>query len=215
MPKRDKPPFQYRSNASLRRGAPSREPRAYVLIVCEGEKTEPNYFKALREDKKLKTTEVKVIGEECGSHPRDVVDFAVKEKRRQERKGIPYNQVWCVFDRDEHSKIHEAFDRAKAHGIEIAFSNPCFELWFLLHFINYSSAHIERDEVDRQLRNSHIPGYEVSMQVYDLLIELQQNAIRNAERLRIHHESVNPGEYPNPYTSVDRLVAFLNYLEQP
>jgi hypothetical protein len=57
-----------------------------------------------------------------------VVDFAVKEKRRQERKGIPYNQVWCVFDRDEHSKIHEAFDRAKAHGIEIVFSNPCFEL---------------------------------------------------------------------------------------
>jgi len=33
---------------SYRRLSPQREPYDYVLIVCEGEKTEPNYFYGLR-----------------------------------------------------------------------------------------------------------------------------------------------------------------------
>jgi 4-aminobutyrate aminotransferase-like enzyme len=39
-----------------------------------------------------------------------------------------------LFDRDEHTRIPEAFRLAKANGIEVAFSHPSFDLWLLLHF---------------------------------------------------------------------------------
>jgi hypothetical protein len=44
------------------------------------------------------------------------------------------DEVWCVFDVDEHPKLAEARDQANANGIQLAVSNPCFELWLLLHF---------------------------------------------------------------------------------
>lgn len=48
-------------------------------------------------------------------------------------------QVWCLFDRDEHRHIGEAFREAEAAGVNIAYSHPCFELWRLLHYQNYTS----------------------------------------------------------------------------
>jgi len=39
-----------------------------------------------------------------------------------------------VFDVGEHPKLPEALDLARRHEIAVAISNPCIELWFLLHF---------------------------------------------------------------------------------
>jgi hypothetical protein len=67
-------------------------------------------------------------------------------------------EVWCVFDIDEHPLIPEAKDQARANGIEMAISNPCFELWALLHFQD-QRAHIEQGKV-QQSRRQRMPGYE-------------------------------------------------------
>ena len=61
---------------SLSRRPPSVEPRDRVLIVCEGKKTEPNYFKRLRGMLRLSSTTVKVVHE--GPSPITVVKTAVK-----------------------------------------------------------------------------------------------------------------------------------------
>jgi hypothetical protein len=39
-----------------------------------------------------------------------------------------------MFDRDEHPNFARAIDLADRHGIKLAMSNPCLELWFILHF---------------------------------------------------------------------------------
>ena len=62
---------------ALRREAHKREPYDLVLIVCEGGKTEPKYLQELRDAFKLSTANIRIAGDECGSSPRSVVDYAL------------------------------------------------------------------------------------------------------------------------------------------
>jgi len=78
-----------------------------VLIVCEGEKTEPNYFKELVIFYAINTANVAIDGS-CGSSPISVVRQAVKLYKSEAKKGDPYDRVYCVFDRDSHSTYDEA-----------------------------------------------------------------------------------------------------------
>ncbi|NIM05370.1 MAG: RloB domain-containing protein [Armatimonadetes bacterium] len=209
----------YHTRQSLARRKPFLAPRARVLIVCEGGKTEPIYFKALRKDRRLTATEVEVHG--AGCDPSALIQFAVDhiDKKKNEEGQVnknPYDRVWCVFDCDAHERLAEAINRAKDLGFKIAFSNPCFELWYILHF-DYSSAPCTSKQAVSLLRKKHIPEYTKAKNVYEHLLKLQDTAIQNAQSLRRHHETSSPARrvgliVRNPSTSVDRLVAYLNGL---
>lgn len=195
-----------RSDKSFqRRGRPDRQPRQRILIVCEGEKTEPIYFKELHRSKRV-PAEVEICGEECGSHPKNVVEFAVKKISRATRDKLPYDKVWCVYDRDEHQKIEEVHVKARANSIEVAFSNPCFELWYLLHF-KCHTAHIERGEVINELL-MYIPKYEKGLKMFSILPQ-SRVALEHAEKLRERHENSYRTVDSNPSTTVDLLVKAL------
>ena len=124
---------------AYRRPVNEREPKQTFLIVCEGEKTEPNYFNSFR----VRTATIKVEG--AGDNTVNLVRIALRLRKEQAKEGSPYDQVWCVFDRDDFPAEHfnEAFAVAQEHGVEIAYSNQAFELWYLLHF-NYYDAAISR-----------------------------------------------------------------------
>ena len=82
--------------------------------------------------------------------PFQLVKRAVEAKRTEARdakkdRGRAHDQIWCVFDRDEHPNFAEAIALAHDHGINLAISNPCLELWFVLHFED-QTAHLERGE---------------------------------------------------------------------
>ena len=62
----------------LARKQTKRESYAKVLIVCEGEKTEPNYFGALKDHLALNNANVVVTGE-CGSSPRSIFEYAMRQ----------------------------------------------------------------------------------------------------------------------------------------
>lgn len=198
---------------SFRRGRPTRELRARILIVCEGEKTEPTYFRALCKDKRLTAAEVEVGPSEYGPDPRNVVDYAVDRKKEACNDKEPYDEVWCVFDRDEHKRFKEALNKAEhSPGISVAFSNPSFELWFLQHF-GYSTAHIKRDAAVSKLKK-HIRDYDKSMDVYDDILPKQKDAIDNATKLATYHAGVPNAPTHNPSTTVHKLVTALNELAE-
>lgn len=105
-----------------------------ILIVCEGTKTEPNYFRALQ----LHTnTALTIIGE--GQNTMQVVSRAIVLKEMSEK---PYDSVWAVFDKDDFSddRFNGAIIKAHDHGIRCAWSNEAFELWYLYHFQNRVTA---------------------------------------------------------------------------
>jgi hypothetical protein len=114
-------------------------PRQRILVLCEGKKTEPEYLRGLQCWCRNHLVEI-VISKERGV-PLTLVKLA-KEQAAQARADaqryhdefLAFDQVWCVTDVDEHPNLSEAIDMAGANGIELAISNPCFELWLLLHF---------------------------------------------------------------------------------
>jgi hypothetical protein len=157
------PPRSRRGSSSISRRAPTREPRQRILVVCEGEVTERRYFDDLRRHARNPLVEV-VIARETGE-PLAAVRIAVRQKseartaaRREGDDNLLFDQVWAVFDVDEHATLAQAMTLAFANGIELAVSNPCFELWALIHF-QEQHAHIERHQLRAALQR-HMPGYD-------------------------------------------------------
>jgi hypothetical protein len=195
-----------------RRG-PVREPYDTVLIVCEGTKTEPNYFSAIRTDYRLSSANIAVVSPP-GTDPMSIVAYA-------ESRLPDYDRVYCVFDRNGHQNFTQAVAKVAAsvaartgrwHAIT---STPCFEIWVLLHFRYTTSAFAAAggrsacDNVVVQVRH-HLPNYaKGDPTIYEQIKDRTDAAIANAQRLAAHNtatESVNPG------TLVHDLVDYLRKL---
>lgn len=208
----------------LSRRRPFVDRRPGVLIVCEGEKTEPAYFKDLVHEEAVRLVHVEIV--KSGGVPRSVVERAVEIKREAKRAAkrgrdanLEYDEVWCVFDVDEHPNLPEALDQAKANAINVALSNPCFELWILLHFQD-QRGHIERDKVQSACR-THLPGY-TKVADYSELRPHYADAVRHAAGLAKWQEEQGRTN-ANPSTAVHLLTerlrglsrrAFLQQLEK-
>jgi hypothetical protein len=198
---------------ALRRRPPRVEPRGRILIVCEGAVTEPGYFGGLRQDLRAAPVTI-VINNESGV-PKTLVERAVELKKdaeiRAKRERDPYlryDQVWCVFDVDAHPNLPEALQQAKANHIHIALSNPCFELWVLLHFQD-QRAHLERAAAAHACRR-HLPRYEKAIP-YEALRSRYAEALQRARDLAAWQKTRgNTGA--NPSTDVYLLTEVLQAL---
>ena len=190
---------------NLRRRPPFRAPLPRVLIVCEGTRTEPAYFRETRHlNRSLIDLEIRP-----GGVPKTLVERAValkqsaaKEAKSQKDDNLSYDSVWCVFDIDEHPFVPEAKQKAKDNNIEVAISNPCFELWVLLHYRD-QRAHIDRSSVQSECRK-YIPGYDKELPTARLFPHYAE-ALRRARELDVWQLSRGcDGE--NPSTGVYRLM---------
>jgi RloB-like protein len=110
--------------------------------------------------------------------------------------------VWCVFDVDDHTRFDDAVQMARDNGIELAVSNPCFELWLLLHFQD-SPGMRGRTRIQKLLRQ-HVPGYDKKVE-YATYDPGYGEAVTRAERLNEAAEKDGePGR--NATTGVYRLT---------
>ena len=113
---------------------PGRRPAGKrYLIVCEGAKSEPHYFKEIRHELRLQTATIDVCGKECGSDPVSVFKYAAK--LCDDEKHSAYDSVFCVIDTDDHANLSQALELIDARGkpFQAVVSSPCFEYWLLLH----------------------------------------------------------------------------------
>lgn len=120
-------------------------------------------------------------------------------------------EVWCVFDKDSFtaSDFGNAIISARAKGYKVAYSNEAFELWYLLHFNYYDSAFL-RDRYKAMLTPLLKFTYEKrNPRMYEILLDKQADAIRNARRLLDQYNPINPNN-DNPSTTVFELVEYLN-----
>lgn len=113
-----------------RRG-PQRQGRPRLLVVCGGERTEPAYFEGIRELTADRAVDLKILGK--GQSPQQVVRYAVS------RAGADFDDVWCVLDVDDFD-LSATVRLAEKENVRLAISNPCFELWLLLHHDDCKSA---------------------------------------------------------------------------
>ena len=197
---------EQRRAASLKRRRHVREPERRFHIYCEGTKTEPAYFKALRSQ--FSRVQLEVIP--VGGDPLHVARKAI-ERRRRSRRGRQSSfeetdQVWAVLDRDNHTTPAAALDACRRAGVPVASSDPCFELWLALHFEPYDKpAH----SVQIQRRLHHLfpsynhdkaPGPDFS----DLLEGLEDTETHARRQLQLRRDQHTP--FGNPSTTVVCLI---------
>jgi len=194
----------------LVRRAPKLKPRRRFLVLCEGKVTEPQYFIALRREIRNRLIEVEIVPA-CGV-PKTLVEYAVdrmkqavREARRQADPFLRYDEVWCVFDVDAHPRLAEAKQQARDNGLKLAVSNPCFELWLLLHFQDQFSEQ-NREEI-RRLCKHHLPEYQ-KLVPYEKIRPSYDDAVRRAADLEKKHQHQGTPD-GNPSTAVFQLTETL------
>ena len=198
------------------------------LIVTEGEKTEPLYFKGIQKKIKEKmngridiveTPVIDIYGKGCGTGKLiETTEQLVKDSK------VLYQNVWIVFDKDDFEDFDEAIRLGKEKGYQIAWSNQSFEYWLYLHF-NYGDTALHRDnwyekldEIFKQYclgDGRYRKNYE---EIYDLVDTYDgvNTAIKNAKRRMAGfcEKSDVPSKY-DPGTMVYRLVEQLKqYLDE-
>jgi hypothetical protein len=176
-----------------------------ILIVCEGERTEPNYLSCFR----VSSAVIKIVG--TGYNTVSLVQSAIKMRNKANKKDTRFQEVWCVFDRDSFPAVNfnNALILAGKDKINVAYSNEAFEIWYLLHF-DYIDAGLSRQQYSQMLTDRlGYPYRKNSTDIYDQLLDKQDDAIRNAEKLLQQYYPPNPLNN-NPSTTVHLLVNELN-----
>lgn len=124
-----------RTIPSLKRRQPNRDPKQRFVLYCEGKNTEPAYFDALKRHFCGAVVDVQTV--KAAGQPMTIAENATKAatSHRRSRKNSYelQDQFWAVFDRDEHPYYEEAVKRCQQGGVGVARSNPCFEIWLILH----------------------------------------------------------------------------------
>jgi len=127
---------------------------------------------------------------------------AQKEAKIRQDENLLYDGIWCVFDIDEHPAVPDARQQARDNEIELAISNPCFELWILLHFRD-QRAHIDRAVVQRECVK-YLPDYEKKVP-FGMLHPTYREAVQRALDLDAWQQT-RGGEGSNPSTGVHKLT---------
>ncbi len=197
---------------SLERPKPQKKEKERILIVCEGVNTEPSYFNKY----KLSTAIVKSIGE--GHNTISLVD-----RTKQLSDEDEYDQVWCVFDKDDfpNENFNNAIFKAEGMGFKVAYSNQAFEYWLILHFEDHQGGSMHRNQYCKKL-NQYLKTFgisydcdskEISEEIFDVLISRiedkdktrQEIAIERAERNQKNFDNRNPAKEESS-TKVHELV---------
>ncbi len=190
----------FRKGGGLKRRRPFRDVRPKIVVLCEGAVAEPTYLKGYCAELRTSLIDIRPVG---GCVPKTLVERASaltrearNEARRQRDQNLSIDEIWCVFDVDDHPRIQEAKVQAKANGIKVAISNPCFELWLILHF-REQTAYLDRAAAKSAWRTlsqgapKAVPQFATCSPGYD-------RAVKRAIVLELRNETAGqPGENPS------------------
>lgn len=189
----------------------TKQPKRVIRIYTEGKKTEPDYFNSIRTELRLREIDIKVCG--LADHTINLVEHVID--RKSQEKDID-TEWWVVFDKDDHTDFNRAIERAESEGICVAYSNECFELWFILHYILLDSS-IGRKNYNKKLSGLVNQNYDKTCSnMYELIKDKEQQAIRHAKILEKKHdkEGNHSQVKRDPSTTVYKLVERLRMLKE-
>lgn len=181
--------------------------RRDILIYVEGRKTEELY---LVDWARRYRREVLVTFDEFRGGPLQLTKRAVERKKQEasefrKGRGRPHDSIWCVFDVDDHPNIGQSIDLAIDHSINLAISNPCLELWFLLHFED-QTAFLRRDQAQRRAE-AHLGCSKVlTNAALQALSDRYDDAARRAMELDAKHAGDGSPPGANPSSGLRSLI---------
>jgi hypothetical protein len=180
------------------------------VVYCEGERTEPEYLDALKRQpsvRDLAALDLRIETGQGGSVPRTLVAMATEARSRAIDEEAEIDEFWCVFDVEwprNHPGVKEAVQQARTNGIKLAVSNPCFELWLILHFQDHT-AWLDNNQA-RRLRRQLDGSADKGLDAARYMPHTANAACRAAEldRRHLHDGTVFP--HDNPSSGMHRLL---------
>lgn len=186
------------------------------LVVSEGKETEPRYFEGVRAALGAANgRKVAIVVKGTGKHTLDLLDFAVEHCRYAPET---FDHVWLVFDKDDFPAAD--FDAMERKCAELSdgsrtfhalWSNPCFELWPLLH-LRYTTAPMTATECQRALAQAMSKDLGVEYRknlggLFGMVDGQRVEALHRVQRLEAHHGelgNIRPSAQ-NPATKVGEI----------
>jgi hypothetical protein len=209
-----------RKMEDLARHTAKRSPYSKVLIVCEGERTEPFYFEGLKSHYQLNSANIEITGD-CGSAPISIFEHANKRFKEEDRAGDPFDKVFCVFDKDQHDTYNETLKMIRSAEPKDTFvainSVPCFEYWLVLHYeyTNKAFGNLHKNSAANQMVREllrFMPDYEKGQNdIFSRLVQSLEFAKTNAERALT---AAQRSHTDDPSTHVHELVEFLQNIKK-
>jgi len=181
----------------------------YYLVITDTEATERNFFTGLRDSlpKEIQNKLViKIIETKTQNMIQKCLDLTAYN--------VQYRIPWIVFDRDQVANFDEIISEAKSVGIQVGWSNPCFEIWMYTYFGSMPNVQESWTCCDRFANlYEKRTGHEYSKADSELYRRLSQNgdeekAIRIAQRKYDQFEKngcIRPSQMC-PCTTVHDLV---------
>ncbi len=208
------------AKAAKKRKVATRDKIVRFLIVCEGERTEPNYFRELVKDRYSEVRSEEIVGEGRSTCALVRKTEEIKNKLELQRQ-LKFDRVWVVFDKDDFSDFNEAIELAQKEGFLAAWSNEAFELWYLLHFV-YLDAAVSRDDyiskLEAEIRkiDNKFKYKKNAVGIYALLQKIgdETRAKQRAAKLRSMFGHSRDYRNQKPSTCVDLLVDELQHPEK-
>lgn len=197
----------------LKRRRPRREPKRRFYLYCEGKKTEPTYFAAIKAACANALIEVNTyagagVPNTIATDAADMVQSLSlnAQSHMLQNSFEEEDEVWAVFDRDQHPNFNGAIDRCRRAGVRVARSNPCFEVWLILHEEDYDKpdgrkavqSHFQKLRPEYDRRGAKIPD------CADLVTRVRTAEDRAEKQIKRRRNEDSP--FGRPSTTVGRLT---------
>jgi hypothetical protein len=177
------------------RRPPRRRTRPLILIVCASRRTESDYLRGLRDQSG--NPAVDILLRKHGRSPNQAIEYARKFVQGDQRN---FDEIWCVVDVDDFD-IDEAANTARRAKVSLAVSNPCFELWLLLHHADCTAYCDGYEGVAARLKK-HVHDYDKTRLNFARYRNGVDDAVRRATALDPSGQEFGR----NPSTNVWQLV---------
>ena len=195
-----------------KRGKVSRKTKKIILVGAEGKnQTERKYFKAFNQVQ----SEYKIMaGKGNNTDPVGVVEDLLKSAKQEELDLKDGDMLACFIDVDfkkgRDQELRAAMKLARQNNISVFLSNPCFEIWYLLHFRYSTKLYGSNEEVIKEL-GSYISDYSKSKDVYDVIENKIDQALLNTKRLESYHleNGTNDSLKKLPSTEAYKLIEMI------
>ena len=180
-----------------------RQYRRIIRVLTEGKVTEPGYIKMLA--RKYLDVRIEINPKDAGV-PLTLVRLAREYQKQNKKRNPDYDEIWCVFDIDQHPNIEQAIQEARDSGINVAISNPCFELWLVLHYQN-QTRHIDRQAIQSLSKKLGITdGKKITPEAQRELLAKLDEARSRAKNLESMHKDNDSKPWENPSSQMWRFV---------
>ncbi|MGH3826089.1 MAG: RloB family protein, partial [Pseudonocardiaceae bacterium] len=195
---------------NLKRKTANRPERKTVVIFCEGKASEPDYINGLKRLPNVHgNTSINIEVD-----PRQGVPLTLVQRATDQATDDEVDECWCVFDVEwprNHPNLKRAIQQARDHNIRLVISNPCFELWLILHFEDQNAFLNTKEAESKSRRLDGRSGKRINADQY---IPNRNAAVRRASSLSCRHErdqTLFP--HDNPSSTMSDLLTAISAME--